>query len=59
MIEEWNSKEDLVKARKKIEIFNKIKPLIREKSSEIDITGSISGPIIIEKSEKKKRNRRS
>ena len=54
MIEEWNSKEDLEKARKKIEIFDKIKPLIREKSSEIDIMDSISGSIIIEKDVKKK-----
>ena len=55
MIEEWNSKEDLMKARKTIEIFDKIKPLIKEESSEIDITGSINGPIIIEKDMKKKK----
>ena len=49
MIEEWSSKEALKKARKAIELVNKVRPLINEKSSEIDITGSISGPIIIEK----------
>ena len=42
MIEERNSKEDLMKARKTIEIFDKIIPLIKEESSEIDITGSVS-----------------
>ena len=39
IIEEWSSREALMKARKTIELVNKVKPLINEKSSEIDITG--------------------
>jgi len=49
MIEEWSSKEALIKARKTIELVNTVKPLINEKSSEIDIISSVSGPIIVEK----------
>ena len=53
MIEEWRSKEALVKARKAIELANEVKPLINEKSTEIDIIGSLSGSIIAEKEIKK------
>ena len=49
IIEEWNSKESLRKSRKTIELVNEVKPLIDDKSSEIDITGSINGSIIFEK----------
>ena len=59
MIEEWSSKEALMKARKMIELVNEVKPLINEKLSEIDITGSVGGTIVIEKDMKKKRNRGS
>ena len=48
MIEEWSSKEALTKARKSIELINKIKPLIDEKSSQIDITSSLGGTVITE-----------
>jgi len=53
MIEEWTSEEALVKARKMIELVNKVKPLINEKSSEIDIIDSLGGAIIDEKKMKK------
>ena len=33
MIEEWSSKEALMKARKMIELVNEVKPLINEKLS--------------------------
>ena len=49
MIEEWTTKEALTKARKTIELVNEIKPLINDKSSEINITSSICGSVIIEK----------
>jgi len=54
MIEEWSSKEALMKARKMIELVNEVKPLINVKLSEIDITGSVGGTIVIEKVMKKK-----
>ena len=53
MIEEWSSKEALKKARKAIELVNKVRPLINEKSSEIDIIGALGGTIITEKEMKK------
>ena len=49
LIEEWRSKEALIKARKAIELINKARPLINEKSPEIEIIGSLGGTIIIEK----------
>ena len=49
MIEEWITKEALMKARKMIEIFDKVKPLINESSSEIDITDSVCDRILTEK----------
>ena len=52
MIEEWRSKEALIKARKTIEISDKLKPLIKDQSSIVEIISLINGPIIIEKEEK-------
>ena len=49
MIEEWTTKEALIKARKIIEMFYKKEPLINKVSSEINITESIAGRILIEK----------
>ena len=49
IIEEWSSKEALMKARKSIELINKIKPLIDEKSSQIDIISSLGGTVITER----------
>ena len=54
MIEEWRSKEALIKARKTIEISDKLKPLIKDQSSIVEITSLINGPVIIEKDEEKK-----
>ena len=54
MIEEWRSKEALIKARKTIEISDKLKPLIKNQSSIVEITSLINGPIIIEKNAKEK-----
>ena len=53
MVEEWITKEALMKARKMIEIFDKVKPLISDNSSEINITNSVGGTIITEKYIKK------
>ena len=53
MIEEWITKEALMKARKMIESLDKVEPLISDDSSEIDITSSIAGSIITEKDLKK------
>ena len=55
LIEEWRSKEALIKARKAIELIDKVRPLINEKSPEIDITGSLGGTIIIEKNMNEKK----
>ena len=49
MIEEWSSKEALMKARKMIELVNEVKPLINDKSQEIDIIGAINGSVIFDK----------
>ncbi len=49
MIEEWTSKDALMKARKIIEILDKDEPLINEDLSEIDIMDSVSGRILVEK----------
>ena len=58
MIEEWRSKEAMIKARKTIELINEARPLINEKSSEIDITGSLGGSVITEDNmEKNKTNK--
>ena len=54
MIEEWRSKEALIKARKTIEISDKLKPLIKDQSSIVEIISLINGSIIIEKNEKEK-----
>ena len=54
MIEEWRSKEALIKARKTIEISDKLKPLIKDQSSIVEITSLINGPVIIEEYEKEK-----
>ena len=54
MIEEWRSKEALIKARKTIEISDKLKPLIKDQSSIVEITSVINGPVIIEKDGKEK-----
>ena len=54
LIEEWRSKDALVKARKTIEISDKLKPLIKDQSSIVEITSLINGPVIIEKDEEKK-----
>tara|TARA_B110000438_G_scaffold259564_1_gene269046 strand:+ start:161 stop:565 length:405 start_codon:yes stop_codon:yes gene_type:complete len=54
MIEEWRSKEALIKARKTIEISDKLKPLIKDQSSIVEITSLINGPVIIEKDGKEK-----
>ncbi len=55
LIEEWRSKEALIKARKAIELIDKVRPLINEKSPEIDIIGSLNGTIIIEKNVNEKK----
>ena len=49
MIEEWSTKEALMRARRTIEIFHKDKPLIDNDPSEIDITDAVSGLILAEK----------
>ena len=54
MIEEWRSKEALIKARKTIEISDKLKPLIKDQTSIVEITSLINGPVIIEKNKEKK-----
>ena len=54
MIEEWRSKEALIKARKTIEISDKLKPLIKDQTSIVEITSLINGPVIIEKDGKEK-----
>ena len=54
MIEEWRSKEALIKARKTVEISDKLKPLIKDQASIVEITSLINGPVIIEKDEKEK-----
>ena len=54
LIEEWRSKEALIKARKTIEISDKLKPLIKDQSSIVEIISLINGSIIIEKNEKEK-----
>ena len=57
MVEEWITKEALMKARKMIESFDKVEPLINDDSSELEITSATGGSIITEKDLKKNKTK--
>ena len=58
MIEEWITKEALMKARKMIESLDNVEPLINNDDiSEIEITSAIGGSIITEKDLKKNKTK--
>ena len=50
MIGEWNSEDDIAKARPKmIEFLDKARPTLEELSSELGVTDPHSGTVVIEK----------
>jgi hypothetical protein len=50
MIGEWNSEDDIAKARPKmIEFLDKARPALEELSSELGVTDPHSGTVIAEK----------
>ena len=50
MIGEWNSEDDIAKARPKmIEFLDKARPTLEELSSELGVTDPHSGTVVVEK----------